>query len=182
MSDGDRYISTLMGTIAVVEVKSKVDKNSIEEALRKCASIPPMPDQKGIVSPNLNVGTDWWKDWPYKLIVAFDGIEPTTLCTHITNFYCRNPDIPNSRRPNLIHVLEKYVVARPTSALNVIEVGTGNSEPVSGTFFPIETGSDASAMVVTLLDLQQKSEMSNHLIYKHGELHNKIISQIKLEQ
>ena len=181
MSDGDRYISTLVGTIGMVEVKSKLDKNSIEEALRKCASIPPMPDPKGIVSPTLNVGPDWWYDWPYKIIVAFDGIDPDTLCTHIANFYCRNPDIPDSRRPNLIHVLEKYVVARPTSNLNVVELGTGIIQPVSGSFFPMETGSDVSAMVITLLNLQEKVNTSNHLIYKHGELHNKLIEQIKLE-
>ena len=182
MSSGDRYISTLVGTLAAVEVKSKLDKNSLEDALRKCASIPPMPKPEGIVSPILKVSTDRWADWPFKIIVAFDGIDPSTLCTHINNYFLENPNIPSSRRPNLIHVLEKYVIARPTSDLRVIEAGSGNIQPVSGNYFPAETGSDVSAMVVTLLDLQKKSAISNHLIYEFGELHNRILERIKIEQ
>ena len=51
MSSGNRYIAPLEGAIAVAEVKSRLNKETLQESLSNCASIPFMPDHKGIVAP-----------------------------------------------------------------------------------------------------------------------------------
>lgn len=178
LSAGNRYIAPLEGTIAVAEIKSKLDKNALVDALYKCASIPSMPNPKGIIAPILNMERENWEDWPFKIIFAFDGSDAETICTHIANFYEDNPSIPIARRPNLIHVLEKYVVARNSKNIKVTSIA---DEVVDGSYYPIKVGADVSAMVVTLNDLQEKAFASNYLMYKYGGWHQEILRRIKRE-
>ena len=55
MQDGSRHIAPLEGSVAVAEVKSRLDRDSLRDALEKCASIPRMPDRRGIVPLYLKV-------------------------------------------------------------------------------------------------------------------------------
>ena len=182
LSAGDRYIAPLEGTIGVVEIKSKLDKTTLDNALHNCASIPSMPDSKGILAPILRMKREDWEDWPFKIIFAFDGIDSETLCAHIAKFYKDNPSVPVTRRPNLIHVLRKYVVARSSTNVKVTSVsGEVTDETTDGSYFPIEIGADVSAMVATLNDLQEKAFFSNYLMYKYGKWHQGILNRIKRE-
>jgi len=105
MHGGNRYIAPLEGTIAVAEVKSRLDKNTLQDALENCASIPPMPDQSGIVPPFLKISDESWQDTPYKVVFSYDGIDANRVCRYIEQFYDQNQSVPLVRRPNIIHVL-----------------------------------------------------------------------------
>jgi len=183
MSVGNRHIAPLEGAIAVAEVKSRLDKDSLRDALENCAAIPPMPDSKGIVPPYLRVSRDRWRDTPYKIVFAYDGISAYTALNHITQFYNENENIPTFRRPNLIHVLGKYVVIRTTLDMIVTDLdGQPDAiQPMVGQYQTLTTGSDISTMSWMLNHLQQEAFQGNHLLIKYDELHNKIVERIKLE-
>ena len=181
LSGGNRYIAPLEGTIGTAEVKSQLNKNSLEQALLNCASVPPMPTSQGLVAPYLKVSDQQWQDTPYKIIFAYDGIDQTTLCSHIADFYANHEEIPTFRRPDLIHVLEKYMIVRVTSGMVVTNPGgiPDPSQPSIGQYYPFSTGSDASAMLWTLNSLQQKSFLCNHLLFKYDEWHTQIMARIQ---
>ena len=183
MSSGNRYIAPLEGTVAAAEIKSRLDKNTLLEALRGCASIPPMPDQKGIMPPFLKIGEDNWEDTPYKIIFAYDGIDANTICDYITGFYDQHQHIPLVRRPNLIHVLGKYMIIRTTSGVTVLNSDgqPDTTQPNMGQYYPFFTGSDVSALVWTLNEIQNKAFLGNILLFKYGEWHNRIMERIQRE-
>ena len=88
MPTGSRYIAPLEGTIGVAEVKSRLDKNSLQDALRKCASIPLMPDSEGLLAPDLRMRTGLWQDMPYKIVFAYNGLKAETIPAPHRRFLC----------------------------------------------------------------------------------------------
>lgn len=119
---GKRFIAPLEGTIAVAEIKSRLDQARLYEALDNCSSIPVMPDSSGTMPPYFKKpNTELWDSWPFKIILAFNGAELSTLQKHISDFYKQNPDISVARRPNVIHVLGKYILMRMHRGLTVCE-------------------------------------------------------------
>ena len=180
MSSGNRYIAPLEGTIGVAEIKSQLTKQSLYEALEGCASIPPMPDPEGIGAPYLHLSEASWKDTPYKIVFAYDGIAMDTVCAHIFDFYEHNSDIPAFRRPNIVHVLNKYLIVRPVSGIT-LSPPDGEPQPEEGQLYPVGSGSEAdvSALILTLLTLQKGAFTSPHLMYNFDEWHSKIMAKIK---
>ena len=183
MSSGNRYIAPLEGTIGVVEVKSQLNKTTLQEALYNSASIPSMPDSKGIIAPYLKLNEEKWEDLPYKILYAYDGIAVSTICRYLASFYNQHQGIPIARRPNIIHVLEKYMIVRITPGMTVVNPDgrPDSNQPEVGQYKPFLTGSDASAMLWTLIALQENSFLCNSLMYKYGEWHTKIMERIQKE-
>ena len=177
MSSGNRFIAPLEGTIAVAEIKSHLSKDTLHDALNNCASIPCMPASEGIVAPYLKLSEDNWQDSPYKIVFAYDGIDASTICGHIAAFYTRHQEIPFSRRPNIIHVLGEYMIMRiiPGMTVNSLDGTLDTNQPQMGEYYPFFTGSDASAMAWILINLQEKAFISNSLLYRYREWHNKIV-------
>ena len=179
MSSGNRYIAPLEGTISVAEVKSHMTKETLRDALTGCASIPLMPKPDGIVAPYLKVNDSQWQDTPYKIVFAYDGIAADTACAHISEFYQQNSSIPLCRRPNIIHVLEKYMIMRITPGVTVVNLdGSATGQPQVGQFHPFRVDSDISAMVWTLLALQERALLCGHLLFKFDRWHDNIIARI----
>ena len=123
LSGSDRFIAPLEGTVAAVEVKSKLDKANLFDALEGFASIPCMPDPSGVISPLVRIGQERWDDIPYKIIVAFDAVEKETIWRHLNQFYAEHGEIPIGRRANVIHVLENYAVLRITDDVKILNPG-----------------------------------------------------------
>ena len=181
MPEGNRQIAPLEGSIAVAEIKSRLDRNSLQDALEKCASIPPMPDSKGIVPPYLRLREDKWQDAPYKIVFAYDGINASTVYDHITDFYERNSEIPPFRKPNLVHVLGKYLVMRITPDVQVVNPDglPDANQPRVGEYKTFITSPDTSAMVWLLNELQHRVFLGNHLLFKYDDLQNKVMERIQ---
>ena len=118
-----------------------------------------MPDPKGIVPPFLNVGEDNWQDTPYKIVFAYDGIDANTICGYITCFYDQNHQISLGRRPNIIHVLGKYMIVRTTCGMTVVEPygQPATNQPNVGQYHSFVTGPDISALGWTLNEIQTKA-------------------------
>ena len=181
MPEGDRHIAPLEGSIAVAEIKSRLDKGALQDALGKCESIPPMPDSEGVLPPYVQqLSKDYWRDTPYKIVFAYDGINARTLCSHIAAFYDLNPEIPTARKPNLIHVLGKYMVLRKTSGMTVLnrDGQPNDNQPEVGQFVPLTISPDVSAMALMLRELQEKALLGSHLFFRYTNWHDQIMNQM----
>ncbi len=183
MPEGNRHIAPLEGSIAVAEIKSRLDKESLHDALEKCASIPPMPDSERIVPPYLQMPDERWRDTPYKIVFAYDGISPQASFDHIMAFYNENVAIPTARQPNLVHVLGKYVIIRTTRGMTVVNPNgqPDPNQPNIGQYKVFTTAPDVSAIGWILNELQQKAFLSNHLLFKYDSWHNKVMERIQRE-
>ena len=182
MSAGERFIAPLEGTIAVAEVKSKLDKTNLYEALEGCATIPAMPEPSGIISPLLRVNRMRWDDMPYKVIVAFDAIDKETIHSHITRFYEENAIIPFERRPNLIHVVGKYFLIRFSPDGQVLNPnGTvAAGQPEVGEYRWFDTGPDVTATAWVLDAIRSNAFIAQNSMYKYdawiNEMANRVLS------
>ncbi len=183
MPRGNRYIAPLEGTVAVAEIKSRLDKNTLIDALNNCASVPTMPDQRGIVPPFLKISEDSWQDTPYKIVFAYDGIDANTVCDHITDFYNEHPEVPLARQPNIVHVLQQYLIIRTVSGVTVLNPDgqPDANQPDVGQYYAFFVGPDVSALAWTLNAITEKAWLSNNLLFKYGEWHNKIVERIQRE-
>lgn len=181
LSGGNRFNAPLEGTIGIIEVKTLLNKQTLEEALHGCASIPVMPDKQGIVSPMIRIDDSRWNDMPYKIIFAYQGIEANTLHNHIEAFYSRNPQIPIYRRPQIIHVLNKYVVVRMTADTRVINAdgSPDPNQPREGQYHTFVTAPDTMTMVWALNELQMNAFLSNNLMYKYDKWIDEIGARIQ---
>ena len=183
LSSGDRFIAPLEGTIAVVEVKSKLDKASLYDALQGFAGIPCMPDPSGVISPLVQIGQERWDDIPYKIIVAFNAIEKETIWKHLNEFYAEHAAIPIERRPNVIHVLEKYVVLRITRDMQVLnhDKSISSEQPEIGDYQWFDTfdkSTDALVIPWILGAIQHNAFVAQNSLYRYESWINEIANRI----
>ena len=166
-------IAPLEGTICVGEVKTKLDKARLYEALENFASLPLITDPDKALSPNIqNVGEEFWWDWPYKVIFAYDAIDKETLYRHISEFYNERREIPQHRRPSLIHVLGKYIVVRWLPQMRTRNVVGGASSAIDttvGDYRWFDTASDLAAMAYMFSSLQERAFLAYHMIWPYGQ-------------
>ena len=180
LADEGRHIAPLEGTIATIESKTMLDSAALRDSLDKCASIPPMPSQESIVPPMLRIPQAKWDDFPFKIIVAYDGNSKENICENINEFYRVNDDIPRYRRPNLIHVIGKYFIMRMTEGFHVVNSDgtTDPNQPNVGTYRWFDRGPDAIAIALTLSTLQSNAFLSNFLKYDFDNWINQISGRI----
>jgi len=180
MEKGDRQIAPVEGTIGVAEVKSKLDKEKLYDALGKIGSIPPAPGLQKAQPPYLRINDARWLDWPYKVVVAFDAIEKETLIKHVWEFYEKNSDISVQRRPNLIHVVGKYIIARITPDMRVLEPDGKpvTEQPRVGSYRWFDNKTDPLAMLWILTTLQENAFLTSHLMWKYDEWINRVADEI----
>lgn len=177
--DGNRFIAPLEGTIGIAEVKSRLDKATLSDALRKCASIPAMPSKGNRVPAILKVSDARWNENPFKIVFAYDGIAASSLMEHIREFYAENPTIPYARRPDIIHVLGKESFLRVTSRwqLQNSEGVAVDSQPTVGEFVRIP-GGDIPAIMITLEELQQSAFAFSLIFFKYEAWYDEIVSLV----
>lgn len=158
------------GTIGIVSVKSTLDKRELENSLANIASIP---DQQPLTQDRYSIGfkIKGFDDWPYKIIYASDGIKRETLMTALNSFYDKNPSIPFKKRPNMIHVLGKYLVVR------VGEEGgeTRRGKPLTpNTFYAFDIDSDAIGLSWAITRIQEITQASKMVVYRYHSIVEKL--------
>lgn len=133
--------------------------------------------------PYLRAPEDRWQDSPYKIVFAYDGINADTVSNHIAEYYSRNATIPSTRRPNIIHVLGKYMIMRTTPVMTVIDRDgkPDRNQPELGEYKTFTTGPDISAMGWIANDLQTRAFLGNHLLFKCDDLLNSIMERVQRE-
>lgn len=135
------------GCVAVVSVKSMLDSAGLVDALENIASIPdkqPFETLPQIIIP-------FYEDWPYKVIYASNGIQLPNLLQSVHKFYDEHQDIPVHKRPHLIHVAGKYVIAR---IANKGEQTRGGTVLAPSSFHPIADTTDVLALLKAITSIQ----------------------------
>lgn len=161
----DKTFACIDGCIGVVSIKSSLDTRELNDTLFNVASLP---DKSPLnVSPLINIPN--YNMWPYKIIYASDGMSAESVSQALQNFYQQN-DIPINKRPDLIHVLGKYIF---------ILVGEGDKtrdgtvlQP--GTYHLQTTHPDTYAIPFVISRLQSIAESANHIITTYNWLPDKL--------
>jgi hypothetical protein len=162
---GGKTFACVEGALGVFSIKSYLDKNQLFEALGNLASIPPTHEIGGKLS-SLSSILDY-ADWPYKFVYASDGMAPDTLLSHLGDYYEAHPEIPFSRRPNVIHIAGKAVVVRSREDGWNVEDDDGSEIP-TGVFVLMRDDADVKAIMWTIHLLHTAAIRSTHLLYDNG--------------
>ena len=182
LPNGNRFIAPLEGTIAVAEVKSRLDKNTLQEAMNNSLSIPAMPAPDGIFPSFLGVDQEAWEDTPYKIVFAFDGIEQDSANKHLIDFLKDERNQVGARLPNLIHVLGKYTI-RKVYASQIRDKSTGAiAQGNNFAYHSFSKGADILAMLEILTTIQHSAFASNYLKYDYSEWYIRIQEMIQEQE
>ncbi|KQS45904.1 hypothetical protein ASG38_14940 [Flavobacterium sp. Leaf359] len=171
-----KTFSPVEGTLAIVSVKSKLDKKQLYDALDGIASIPPTESLEKRITGFVNIKD--YEDWPYKIIYASDGLNGETLLKHCDEYYLENPNIPISRRPNIIHVAGKYYIMKVGIEMELLDKKTKKQEVYNseiGSFSLMhDTESDLQAIIWSIYNIQINCTASNHILFNYAWLINQI--------
>lgn len=171
---GGKSFSPVEGTIGVASIKSTLDKQQLFNALSGIASIPPTKSLDGRVSPIMKVSN--YDDWPYKIIYASNGLTGPTIRQHVLDFYVEHSNIPISRRPHLIHVVGKYAILRIVAGMKLRSVNSKPDEELeTGDYILLTRDPDLQAMAWALYGLQENATASSHILFRYGDLINKVL-------
>jgi hypothetical protein len=168
-----KSFSPVEGTLGVISIKSTLDKNQLDDALAGIASVPPTSSLEGRTSFLVTVKN--YDDWPYKIIYSSKGISGNALLGHLNQYFVDHPEIPFSRRPNLIHVSGKYVIVRAVPGITLFDTQTNNYNALEvGTFHLLDRESDIQGLAMAIYQLQVRASASAHISFSYDELINSL--------
>ena len=153
------------GTLAAISIKYNLDSKELVDSLENLASLPSKMELGQRVMPLLQIPN--YSDWPFKIIYASTGVSLQTLLTTLNEFYVNNPTIPQTHRPNLIHVAGKY---------NVVRIPSGGGTTRDGTVIPANTfhsqqdNSDVFALVFAIQNIQKHAVASRNILFMYDEI------------
>lgn len=170
-----KSFSPVEGTIAVASIKSTLNKNELENALKGISTIPrTKPLEPSRIPPNLKIPD--YDDWPFKIIFASNGIDVEALIGHLNSYYLTNSNIPFCRRPNVIHVAGKYTIVRGKRPM-VLHDFTTNSDRVvpDGGFEFFTRKPDLMGISMVLHEVQRRATLSAQILYSYGHIYNQLL-------
>ena len=178
MGSGKQAIAPIEGTIAVVEVKSKLNKKELKSTLDSFREIPLSSNMS--FNPSLRVSEERKWDIPYKILFAYDGIKKENSLKYLNQYYINNPAIPQQCKPSLIHVLGKYALVRSSSGMIVLDPdGTpAKQQPIPGQYWWFNRKSDMISMIHIFTTIQGNSFLSNHVMVDYDAYKNQIADVI----
>ena len=170
--------ATLEGTVADIEVTSFLDKRKVDGELTKFAFIPPTRPFRGIgnreVFQTMPEVKDWWLDTPFKLVVAFDGVDAVTALDQINSFYTINDHIPIARRINVVHMLNRYCIIKSD-----FDVHPNTDTLQRGEYTAVESGRvDTLATSLTLTRISQNLHLVSRNAYTSNDLRRNIMRNL----
>ncbi|MCH7719501.1 MAG: hypothetical protein IH988_00735 [Planctomycetes bacterium] len=173
--DGEgKSFACVDGTLGVVSVKSMLDATGLQDALWNLASIP---HQRPLTERTLSplVRFPGYENWPFKIIFATDGIAGKTLLAQLNAFFEANPSIPETRRPNLIHVLGKYFIQW---------TGPDGGQTKDGTLIApniyhlvqlsLPQNADIHALAMAVMELTKAASNARFLVFEYHDIQNRL--------
>lgn len=109
----DKTAVIVESVAGVVSVKSKLDKAALEDAIRNVGSVPSFSTSTLSMSNSSVVREDlqgqFEKNWPWRAVFAYEGLDPDTLYRHTLKFY-NSGEIPKNQLPDMIVVNKKLCI------------------------------------------------------------------------
>ena len=173
-----KSFSPVDGCLGVVSIKSNLTRDELLDAVSGFESIPSKQVLDGKINPLVQIPD--YDDWPTKVIYAADGLSGETIMQHLKDLYDAKPDVPSSRRPNYIHVGNKYLISRIKKGMTYTTptVQLSGEENV-GEFFLTNYLPDLQAISWVLTDLQHRSVGASHINYSYGYLINAVLDAMR---
>ncbi|HZX14241.1 MAG TPA: DUF6602 domain-containing protein [Thermodesulfobacteriota bacterium] len=162
-----KTFACIEGALAVASIKSNLDSKELIDSLENLASLPQKAKLGNRAIPLLNISEANYDDWPFKIIYASSGVSIDTLLDTINEFYTKNPSIPTTQQPNLIHVAGKY---------NVVRIPTGGVKTRDGTAIPENTfyqqsdTTDVYALAYAIQKIQEYALLSRYILFHYDEI------------
>lgn len=178
--DGQAF-APIEGTIAACEVKSRLDKERLTQALENFAALPVLQRPEKALAPYIKEpDAEFWWDVPYKVIFAFDALSPALLCQHLNDYYQQHADVPPECRPSMIHVLNRYFVVRmiPGMTVHNADGSAAPNQPEVGDYHPLTNQPDTMGLVWLIAQLQERIFFSNHMLWPYHEWVNQLADRI----
>jgi len=151
-----KTFSCVDGTLAVVSLKSNLNSTQLREALTNLASIPRKVPLQGQGLTLLNIPD--YPAWPFKIIYAPKGVSLITLGETLLTYYIEHPDVPQTHRPNLIHVAGQGCII-PQGAWRVVWDDT-----------------DVMGLLYAVINIQSIVVAANHILFNYHALLRNITS------
>lgn len=164
-----KSFSCIEGCLGVVSVKSNLNTAELIDSLENIASLPEKRSIEGRHNPLIEIKE--YEEWPYKVIFASDGASLETITSGINNYYRANPMIPYYKRPNIIHVVGKYLIIR---------IGVSGGENRDGhkiaphTFYGQTHFPDEFGIPYVVGQIQKISTATNHMVFSFDDVWNKL--------
>ena len=158
------------GTLAVVSVKSHLNTKELCDCLDNLASLPDKKDLGDRANPLLSIEKAYC-EWPYKVILSYDGMRTDNVVKAMNEYYASNPDIPLNKRPNVIYVVGQYLIIR---------IGEEGGETRDGTVLKPHSyhaqshQPDAFSLPYIVSAIQKISIASTHVLFSYDELYNQL--------
>lgn len=162
-----KTVACVDGTLAVVSVKSVLNRKEVFEALRNLASIPQHRTDWGVDGLEADTFID---HWPYKVIFAFDGASAATVQQAMQDFSAEHGDYPRNRQPDMVHVLGKYRLCKFWKDMD----HEGHTIQ-AGRYVTMPTDCDVAAIASLIATIQQVLLASRTVAYHYGEMFHRIV-------
>lgn len=171
-SDNSKTFQCIEGSLAAISIKSKLNKNTLEDSLSNLASIPKMPDEMiRSMNPNLTNKESFLK-LPKKIVFAFDGIKDRDkILEYLNKFYIEN-DFQDYQKADLIAVNNKYLIVKVKEGMKTEE---GGNPPV-GSYHIAWKHKRIGAVCLTsiIYQIQEASRFTPHILFNIDDYTNKI--------
>ena len=139
-----------------------------------------MPDADKVLSPLVETNKSHIKDTPYKIVFAYDGNAKDTTMRQIAEFYETHNHIGIERRPNMIHVLGKYVIIRQTAG-KIVALPDGRRDPNQpdiGEFKCYTRECDITAFMWLFNDLQLRNQLIDNCMFNYSDWINRVVARM----
>lgn len=168
-----KSFSPVEGTLSIISIKSTLTKDALFDALHNIASIPSTKPLDNRVIKSVRIQD--YDNWPLKVIYASDGLEAQTIIKHLDSFYAKNSNIPLNRRPDVIHVAEKYFIVRGRDGMMHYDNTTISVSALNpGEFHVYLEDPDLQAILFIINELQKITSASAFIIFSYDYLNQKI--------
>lgn len=154
---------SIEGCLAVVAVKSMLDKEKLIECLNNLASVPEsptIPDNRLSTGVKLPGGCIE----PEKIIFALDGIGPEKCEEILIDYYNNINPLPYMHWPNLIHVCGKYGIGKIPSG----------SACDTNSFGYFTTNPDCRAFLKAIIEIQRAAIAAGEILYDYARILERI--------
>lgn len=164
-----KSFSCVDGTLAVACLKSNLDSLQLKDSLENIAAIPMHLPLNGRANPQAIITN--YDNWPYKIVYAPKGISRENLANRLNEFYLEHPEIPFSRRPDIIHVCNEYVFIKLGENGGTTRDGT-KIQPF--TYWGQIDLESVYGLTVVVNNIQQALSASRQIIFNYGSIVDKI--------
>ena len=169
--DGKSF-SPVEQTLAVASVKSELTKATLFDALGGLSSIPPMLPIGGRCMPDMVIHD--YEHWPLKIIYAPKGLNVETIEGHMRDYYELHPEIPPTRRPDIVHVGQTFALVSG-NLIGGVEVtnedGTSSFRDVPhDEHITLRLKPDLQAMIHVVRTLHKRASVSNFVLMDYSRM------------